>query len=170
MPETIHEAAAAPAAGERLTCADHVRRATDPAVNRRLDARAAARLQRYAAEPAGAIERRLLELEREWDVERWLEANASLLAFGAIALAGLRRRSWLVLGGLVTGFLFQHAVQGWCPPLPLLRRLGVRTRQEIDAELYALKALRGDFANVPAASTDPAARARAALAALAGPA
>jgi hypothetical protein len=51
----------------------------------------------------------------------------------------------LVLTLAVLGFLLQHAVQGWCPPLALLRRLGVRTRREIDAEKYALKALRGDF-------------------------
>ncbi len=45
----------------------------------------------------------------------------------------------------VAGFLFQHAVQGWCPPVPLFRRLGFRTAREIDHERYALKALRGDF-------------------------
>lgn len=31
------------------------------------------------------------------------------------------------------------------PPVPVLRRCGVRTRREIDEEKYALKALRGDF-------------------------
>ena len=45
----------------------------------------------------------------------------------------------------MTGFLFQHATQGWCPPVPLFRKLGVRTRSEIDREKYALKILRGDF-------------------------
>lgn len=45
----------------------------------------------------------------------------------------------------MTGFLFQHAIQGWCPPLPILRRLGFRTAEEINQERYALKALRGDF-------------------------
>ena len=49
---------------------------------------------------------------------------------------------------IVTAFLFQHAIQGWCPPLPILRRLGFRTAREIDTERTALKALRGDFANV----------------------
>lgn len=34
--------------------------------------------------------------------------------------------------------LLQHGLQGWCPPLPVLRRLGVRTRGEIDREKYAL--------------------------------
>jgi DNA-binding transcriptional ArsR family regulator len=42
-------------------------------------------------------------------------------------------------------FLFQHATQGWCPPLPLFRKRGVRTRKEIEREKYALKALRRDF-------------------------
>lgn len=35
--------------------------------------------------------------------------------------------------------------QGWAPPVPILRTIGVRTLQEIDHEKYALKALRGDF-------------------------
>lgn len=39
----------------------------------------------------------------------------------------------------------QHAVQGWCPPVPVFRRLGIRTAREIDLERYGLKAIRGDF-------------------------
>jgi hypothetical protein len=41
-----------------------------------------------------------------------------------------------------------HAVHGWYPLLPILRRMGVRSRDEIDREKYAIKALRGDFAGV----------------------
>jgi hypothetical protein len=37
--------------------------------------------------------------------------------------------------------LFQPGVQDRCPPLPILRRLGVRIRGEIDREKHALKAL-----------------------------
>ena len=58
-------------------------------------------------------------------------------------------RKWLVLTGAVLGFLFQHAVSGWCPPVPVLRRLGFRTRGEIDREKFALKAMRGDFRDLP---------------------
>jgi hypothetical protein len=47
-------------------------------------------------------------------------------------------------------FLAQHALQGWCPPIPVIRRLGVRTRAEIERERNALKALRGDYDRVPA--------------------
>ena len=50
----------------------------------------------------------------------------------------------------LTALLLQHALQGWCPPLPVFRRWGVRTAREIEEERYALKALRGDFRAVPA--------------------
>jgi hypothetical protein len=52
----------------------------------------------------------------------------------------LGSRRWLWLPGFVTAFLFQNAVQGWCPPVPLPRRLGVRTAREIELERSALKA------------------------------
>ena len=48
---------------------------------------------------------------------------------------------------MVQGFFLQHGVEGWCPPLPIFRRLGIRMQAEIEAERYALKALRGDFAD-----------------------
>jgi hypothetical protein len=35
----------------------------------------------------------------------------------------------------------QHALQGWCPPVPILRRLGFRTAREIFEERLALKSL-----------------------------
>ena len=44
--------------------------------------------------------------------------------------------------------MLQHALQGWCPPLPLFRRLGFRTQEEIARERYALKGMRGDFAGL----------------------
>jgi hypothetical protein len=92
------------------------------------------------------IGQRLHELDAEWDIERTLEANASTLAFVGVVLGVTADRRWLALPAAVTAFLFQHAVQGWCPPLPILRRLGFRTGSEIDRERFALKALRGDFA------------------------
>jgi hypothetical protein len=102
----------------------------------------------YASAGHKAIECRLQELEREWDIERALEANAAGVTLAAVVLGILKCRKWLILPGLIAAFLLQHAVQGWCPPLPLLRRLGLRTEAEINRERYALKALRGDFREV----------------------
>lgn len=102
----------------------------------------------YYARHKDQIDERLRELDEEWDIERTLQANAASLTLAGTVLGTLFRRRWLVLPMLVGGFLLQHAIQGWCPPLIILRRLGVRTIQEIDTERYALKALRGDFSEV----------------------
>ena len=92
----------------------------------------------------GAIRR----LDREWDTERVLETNAACLLLLSLGLGVTRDRRWLWLTGGVAAFLLQHALQGWCPPLPLIRTLGVRTAEEISAERIALKSLRGDFTNL----------------------
>lgn len=99
-----------------------------------------------------AIDRRLEELDQEWDIERCLETAAASISLLGVALGTTEDRRWLVLPAVVAGFLLQHAVQGWCPPLPVLRRAGVRTTDEINEERYALKALRGDFADVTTGS------------------
>ena len=125
--------------------ADRVRANTSDVVNRRLDRELAARVRGYEQKSPDEITGRINELDREWDVERWLETNASAIAFTGLVLGVTHSRKWLFLPGIVLPFLFQHAVQGWCPPIPVLRRLGVRTREEIDREKYALKVLRGDF-------------------------
>ncbi|HYF47994.1 MAG TPA: hypothetical protein VEJ63_01210 [Planctomycetota bacterium] len=110
------------------------------------------------------ISRRIEELEREWDIERVIEVNAPTLALTGLTLGILHDRRWLALPVGVMSFLLLHGVQGWCPPIPVLRRLGFRTRDEINAEKYALKALRGDFDDLPKfTNQSPMPRADAAL-------
>ncbi|MGC2854387.1 hypothetical protein ACM64Y_02845 [Novispirillum sp. DQ9] len=120
---------------------------TAPRINAAIEDDIRERLIAYAAR-LDAIEGRLRELDREWDIERAIEANAATLALSGVLLAVLHDRRWLVLPALVTAFLLQHALQGWCPPVPVLRRLGFRTPAEIARERMALKALRGDFEGV----------------------
>ena len=128
---------------------------TRQAVNRRIRSDIRERVGRLATRRRD-IENRLHELDREWDIERAIEANASVLALGGVVLAASVDKRWLALPGLVTAFLLQHAVQGWCPPVPVLRRLGFRTADEINQERYALKALRGDFRTVRSGNADEA--------------
>ena len=122
------------------------------------------RIAQYRNASPEAITRRLEELDREWDTERTLEANAATLAFTGSVLAATVDRRWAVLPMVVTAFLFQHAVQGWCPPLPVIRRLGVRTQREIEEERFALKALRGDFRDISADGSPAVGEALAAVA------
>ncbi len=126
--------------------ADRVRKQSAAADNKTIDREAEGRVQRFAGKSKEEITEQIDRLEREWDMERLLETNASILSLvGMSAYAGSRNKKWLFLPGVVMSFLVQHSVQGWCPPMPVFRKLGVRTRQEIEREKYALKALRGDF-------------------------
>lgn len=127
---------------------DRVRRNTSARVNRRIDTTTLSNIGHYAGQPREAIDRRIRQLNSEWDLERTLEANAAAFGLTGLALAASVNRRWMLLTGTVLGFLLLHAVQGWCPPVPVLRRAGVRTRTEIDREKLALKYLRGDFGAV----------------------
>jgi hypothetical protein len=131
-----------------METADRVRANTAEEINRQIDRDIDVRVREYATRNPADITRRIEELDREWDMERLLETNASAIAFTGLVLGVTHSKKWLIVPGIVLPFLFQHAVQGWCPPVPIFRRLGVRTREEIDRERYALKVLRGDFANV----------------------
>lgn len=126
---------------------DRVRAHTAVHVNEEIDVKIQRNIERVAARGKSAIARRIAQLDEEWDVERYLEMNASALALTGTLLGLFVNKKFLAIPCIVLPFLFQHAVQGWCPPIPLLRKRGVRTRKEIDAEKYALKALRGDFAD-----------------------
>ena len=129
------------------TSAERVRLSTSEDVNNDIVRQTRERIAYYESHPK-QIPERLDELDREWDTERMLEANAATLVVIGTVLGATVSRKWLLLPGVVGGFLLQHGVQGWCPPLPVLRRLGVRTPQEIEAERYALKSIRGDFRSV----------------------
>ena len=110
---------------------------TDQSINEQIQRRTEQRLAAAGKQGEEDIDRRLEELDQEWDMERTLEVN----------------RRFFMLPAVVAGFLLQHAVQGWCPPVPFFRRRGVRTAREIDVERYGLKALRGDFADLPGLDT-----------------
>jgi hypothetical protein len=127
---------------------DRVRTNTDAEINRRSDTQLERRIRYFATQDKQAVSERIEELDAEWDIERVLEANAASLGLLGLVLSITSSRKWLVLPLAVSGFLLQHAIQGWCPPAHVLRRWGVRTRFEIEQERYALKMLRGDFEKV----------------------
>lgn len=118
---------------------------TDGAINARIRRQTERNISHFAKQGNEDIGRRLEELDHEWDVERTLEANAASISLLGLGLGAFVDRRFFLLPAVVAGFLLQHAVQGWCPPVPVFRRLGVRTASEIDVERYALKAIRGDF-------------------------
>jgi len=119
---------------------------TEEEINRKIRKELEACVYYYAQRPQ-EIDSRLDELDREWDMERLLETSAGVFSLAGVTFGSVHRR-WFVLPALVGAFLLQHAIQGWCPPVSVLRRMGIRTTREIDHERFALKTLRGDFDNV----------------------
>ena len=146
--------------------ATRIRDASPAAANRAIRQGAEDRLTRAAAQPA-TIARDLAALDREWDVERALMANAATLATAGAVLALTVNPRFAIVPAIVGGFLLQHALQGWCPPLPVFRALGFRSAREIGAERSAHQALRGDFDRIDPQDR-PRNRARAALDAAGG--
>jgi hypothetical protein len=120
--------------------AERVTSHTSPEITERIRRETESRLD-YLAVHREQIPQRLRDLDREWDVERALETGSSTLTLLGLVLGTTVDRKWLWLSLGVQGFFLQHALQGWCPPLPLLRRLGMRTAQEIEAERCALLAM-----------------------------
>lgn len=128
---------------------DRVRRHTAPAILDKIDERIAESVRFYSTQSDSIIQHRIEQLDREWDLERHLEAVASTAVVTTTIFGLSMSKKWFLLTAVVGAFLLQHAVQGWCPPMAVFRRLGARTRKEIDREKFALKALRGDFKDLP---------------------
>jgi len=124
--------------------ADRVREHSPQYINRRIAREIDIRVQHCMREGRDAVLERLGELEREWDIDRVVMANFALgggLAY-ALGLRRLTQRSpgaeqrsgWLYFFGAQLGFLLLHASIGWCPPVAVWRRLGVRTKSELELE------------------------------------
>lgn len=126
---------------------DRVPAQTADSDNERIECQTRENVARYSTSKR-KIEQRIRKLDREWDIERTLEANAASVALLGLGLGAFVNRKFFALPAIVAGFLLQHALQGWCPPLPVFRKLGFRTQTEIEQERYALKAIRGDFDSV----------------------
>ena len=92
-----------------------VSRNTSKEVNQEIQRQMEANVSRYASAGPAAIDRRLNELNREWDIERYVETMAPTLTLIGLALGVTKSKKWLVLPAVIQSFFLQHALQGWCP-------------------------------------------------------
>lgn len=74
-----------------MSNADHVRSSTDDDVQRRLDEERLQRVTDLVNAPSDVITRHIEDLDRAWDVERVLEANASSSFCSASGCRGFTR-------------------------------------------------------------------------------
>lgn len=117
---------------------DRVRSKSGARINERLDNEMRDRLYYLCIQGPEEIRRRMAEIDREWDIDRAIFALFPVVGGVTQALGQRGHRGFTALFRVQLGFLFLHAVAGWCPPVPVLRRLGFRTRQELEAEKRAL--------------------------------
>ena len=120
--------------------ASRVAEHTPAKMNDRIQQKLHANIAYYRDHPE-QIQARMKELNSEWDIERSLEVNSSALTLTGLLLGATVSRKWLILPIAVQTFFLQHAIQGWCPPLPVMRSLGIRTVQEIESERHALQVI-----------------------------
>jgi hypothetical protein len=96
-----------------------------------------------------AIDLRLSQLEQEWTIGRAVKVTAALAILAGMALAYYLNSWWLLLPSLTGVLLLQYAVSRHSLLTELFRQFGLRHSIEIEHERLALKALRGDFRNLP---------------------
>jgi hypothetical protein len=93
-----------------------------------------------APQPPLGSTARLRQLDREVDQEQALQIGAAGLGFIGAILSFTVNPAFALLPAMAFATLGQFALQGWCPPVALLARLGLRSSKEIDSERYALAA------------------------------
>lgn len=91
------------------------------------------------------IEYRLFELDNEMDLETYLHAQSTSLTLAGLILSLSVNKKWLLLPLATSLLSLANLTQRRKNSISFLRKLGFRTRDEIEKEKYALKAIRGDF-------------------------
>ncbi len=92
------------------------------------------------------IDDRLRQLEKETSVEQIFELHdAANVTAGVLLSLITGNKKWLILPILIAAVQSVQALKKVRLGTVLLRNYGFRSKDEIDKEKYALKALRGDF-------------------------
>ncbi|HRX83739.1 MAG TPA: hypothetical protein P5572_01825 [Phycisphaerae bacterium] len=95
-------------------------------------------IQHYRHADRRAVERRLAVLDREWDIDRVVEAEAPATILLGLGLGALAGRKWVFLSAFASVMVLLHGTQRIYPLRPALRRMGIRTQAEIALERDAL--------------------------------
>lgn len=107
------------------------------------------RIASYAEAGVDSINRRLVELDREWTAGRAMKASLGVVIVLGFILAAWHDPLWLLLPAVAGALLLQYLFFRRSLVADLFQWLGLRSMHEIDEERFALRALRGDYRNLP---------------------
>jgi len=110
-----------------------------PRINIRLQEQTKERVRGYENTDDRRLRARLRELDAEWDTERTFEAGAAGLMIIGSALGVMHSRKWFLVGAAAGTLLLERTLRGWSPMQPLLQRMGVRVKSQIEAEKDAIR-------------------------------
>ncbi len=127
-----------------IPTAQRVQANTPERVQQALDQQLQENIARCAANGPVAVQQRLEQLDREWNLERFIETEAPMMIMLGAGLGITHDKRWLALSAFAASMVLMHSFQGWYPLMPLLRRLGVRSQDEIEEERMALRVLGGE--------------------------
>lgn len=114
---------------------DRIRNHSPKSFNKAIDKKTDSIMESTIEKGPLAIKERLNALDKEWDIDRALIFFFSGVVTAQLATAMKKKnKNWLWGPLIQSSFLMLHATLGWCPPVPVLRKLGFRTRFEIQAE------------------------------------
>ncbi|MBC7540521.1 MAG: hypothetical protein H7281_16980 [Bacteriovorax sp.] len=114
---------------------DRVRNHSPKSLNEAIDRKTIYNIEATILKGPSAVRERLNALDKEWDIDRAIMLLFSGVVFTQLAVAMKKKNSnWLVAPLIQLPLLFLYATLGWCPPAPVFRKLGFRTRFEIQAE------------------------------------
>lgn len=130
-----------------ISTSDRVETNTSQHINQEIQNKISASLEKYSGAGSLAIDRRLEKLDREWTTERIIEVEAPLMITLGSSLTFFFGRKFLPLPVFSTSMMLLHGVQGWYPLLPLFRKLGFRSQNEILEERRGLLAMRNKNAD-----------------------
>jgi hypothetical protein len=118
---------------------DQIRKHSFKSFNENIDEKTDSIIQLVIAEGPISIGERLNELDKEWDIDKAVLLFQSGLIMIQLANAMKKQSKNSLWGPLIqTPLLMLHATFGWSPVTMVFRKLGFRTRFEIQAEREVL--------------------------------
>ncbi len=123
-----------------------------PVLEQPLNRRTEHNIHVYSVQSGQDITYHIGELRNEWSLERSVEAAAAGIAMLGLILGAFASPVFLIFPIIIVGFALAHSIWRYRPDFAKLPKQGLRTQREIDAEIFAMRFMRGELSYLPTAS------------------